>query len=100
MACQTARNWVAALVGLFLALWYPLLSFVGFFSSEQPFAGAIALSALLLVRQVESGKGAVLLGVVFALVIFGGAPEAMLAKSRRVSSLSDGMIRSPRDLLK
>ncbi|HEY8088527.1 MAG TPA: hypothetical protein VIF09_11795 [Polyangiaceae bacterium] len=54
---------VAVPVGLFVGLWYPLLAFSGFFSSEQPYAGALALSAWLLVRQVETGKGAVLLGL-------------------------------------
>jgi hypothetical protein len=54
-------------LGLLAAAWYPVLAFAGFFSSEQPYAGAIALSAWLLVRQVESGKGAVALGVVSAV---------------------------------
>jgi hypothetical protein len=54
---------VAVAMGLFMALWYPLLAFCGFFSSEQPYAGALALSVWLLVRQVESGKGAVSLGL-------------------------------------
>jgi len=54
---------VAVPAGLAMALWYPLLAFSGFFSSEQPYAGALALSAWLLVRQVESGKSTVGLGV-------------------------------------
>lgn len=54
---------VAVAVGLFMALWYPLLAFCGFFSSEQPYAGALALSIWLLVRQIESGKGAISLGL-------------------------------------
>ena len=54
-------------VGLFMALWYPVLAFAGFFSSEQPFAGAIAVSAWLLVRQVDTGKGAVSLGIASAV---------------------------------
>ncbi len=54
---------VAIAVGVFVALWYPLLAFCGFFSSEQPYAGALALSTLLLVRLVERGKGAVATGV-------------------------------------
>jgi hypothetical protein len=45
----------AGAVGLFVAIWYPLLAFAGFFSSEQPYAGAIALSAWLLVKLVERG---------------------------------------------
>ncbi len=54
---------LAVLVGLVSALWYPALSFSGFFSSEQPYAGAIALTTWLLVRQIESGKNPVALGV-------------------------------------
>jgi hypothetical protein len=54
---------IAVLVGLFMALWYPVLAFCGFFSSEQPFAGALAVSAWLLVRQVDTGKGAISLGI-------------------------------------
>jgi hypothetical protein len=54
-------------MGLLVALWYPLVAFAGFFSSEQPYAGAIALSAWLLVRQVEQGKGALALGATTAI---------------------------------
>ena len=57
------RLGVAVGVGLFVAAWYPLLAFSEFFSSEQPYAGALALSAWLLVRQVETGKSAIALGV-------------------------------------
>jgi hypothetical protein len=53
------RLGVAVAFGLAMALWYPLLAFSGFFSSEQPYAGAIALSAWLLVRQIERGEVAV-----------------------------------------
>jgi hypothetical protein len=58
---------VAAAMGLLVAFWYPLVAFAGFFSSEQPYAGAIALSAWLLVRHLEQGKGAVALGVTTAI---------------------------------
>ncbi len=61
------RVWIGAVVGLVVALWYPLLAFAGFFSSEQPYAGALALSAWLLVRLVERGKGAVATGVTSAI---------------------------------
>ncbi len=54
---------VAIAAGLFVALWYPLLAFCGFFSSEQPYAGAIAVSAWLLVRLVKSARGSVGVGV-------------------------------------
>jgi len=58
---------IPVLVGLFMAVWYPVLAFAGFFSSEQPFAGAIAVSAWLLVRQVDTGKSAVSLGIASAV---------------------------------
>lgn len=61
------RPWMATAVGVFMAFWYPLLAFCGFFSSEQPYAGAIALSAWLLVRHVESGKSAIALGAASAV---------------------------------
>ncbi len=54
---------VAVVVGLVVALWYPLLAFSSFFSSEQPYAGALALSSWLLVRLVERGKSAIALGL-------------------------------------
>jgi hypothetical protein len=54
---------VAVFVGLVSALWYPAICFAGFFSSEQPYAGAIAVATWLLVRQIESGKNPVSLGV-------------------------------------
>jgi hypothetical protein len=54
---------VAVTLGVVAAFWYPVLCFSGFFSSEQPFAGSIALSAWLLVRQVESGKSTIALGL-------------------------------------
>jgi hypothetical protein len=57
------RLWIAVPIGLFMGLWYPLLAFCGFFSSEQPYAGALALSVWLLVRQIESGKSTVALGL-------------------------------------
>jgi hypothetical protein len=58
---------IPVILGLFMALWYPVLAFAGFFSSEQPFAGAIAVSGWLLVRQVDTGKGVVSLGVASAV---------------------------------
>jgi hypothetical protein len=78
---------VALVVGVVAALWYPLLAFSGYFSSEQPYAGALALSTWLLVRLVEQGKGAVATGAasgiaylvrpqivltLFALAVVGG----------------------------
>jgi hypothetical protein len=61
------RVWIAAVVGVVVALWYPLLAFAGFFSSEQPYAGALALSTWLLVRLVDRGRGAVALGLASAV---------------------------------
>jgi hypothetical protein len=57
------RLWVATLVGLVAAFWYPVVCFAGYFSSEQPYAGAIALSAWLLVRHLQTGKNAIALGL-------------------------------------
>jgi hypothetical protein len=68
---------VATAVGLCMALWYPLLAFCGFFSSEQPYAGALALSAWLLVRLVESGKSAVTAGIA-ASVAYLVRPQVVL----------------------
>ena len=58
---------VALVVGLAAALWYPAVAFSGFFSSEQPYAGAIAVSTWLLVRQIERGKNPVSLGVALSI---------------------------------
>jgi hypothetical protein len=58
---------VGVAMGVVAALWYPTLCFSGFFSSEQPYTGLIALSAWLLVRQVESGKSTIALGLVSSL---------------------------------
>jgi hypothetical protein len=93
---------IAVVVGLFMALWYPVLAFCGFFSSEQPFAGAIAVSAWLLVRQVDAGKGAISLGVasavaylirpqiiltLFALTVLGGVAVFREPLERRLAFL-------------
>jgi hypothetical protein len=58
---------VAAVVGLVVATWEPLLSFSGYFSSEQPDAGLLALSAWLLARQIEGKRSGVALGVTTGL---------------------------------
>jgi hypothetical protein len=58
---------VAICFGLITASWYPLLAFSAYFSSEQLFAGLVALSAWLLVRHIETGKGAIVLGVASSL---------------------------------
>ena len=58
---------VAVAIGVLVAVWEPLLSFTGYFSSEQPDAGLLALSAWLLVRQIEGKRSGVALGVVTAL---------------------------------
>lgn len=43
-----------AIVGGVLALWYPLISFGGYFSSEQPYTFFLALSLWLTVRLVQT----------------------------------------------
>ena len=50
---------VAVALGVVVAVWDPLLSFTGFFSSEQPDAGLLAVSTWLLVRVIEGRRGAV-----------------------------------------
>jgi len=58
---------VAVALGVLVAVWEPLLSFTGYFSSEQPDAGLLALSAWLLVRQIEGKRSGVALGAATAL---------------------------------
>jgi hypothetical protein len=61
------RLWIAVVLGVAVALWHPLITFSGYFLSEQLYAGLLALSAWLLVRQVETGRSAIMLGVTTAL---------------------------------
>jgi hypothetical protein len=58
---------VAVALGVVVAVWDPLLSFTGFFSSEQPDAGLLAVSTWLLVRVIEERRGAIALGITAAL---------------------------------
>ncbi len=58
---------VAVAVGVVVAVWEPLLSFTAYFSSEQPYAGLVALSAWLLVRQIEGKRTGLALGAATAL---------------------------------
>jgi hypothetical protein len=58
---------VVIAVGVIGAVWEPLLSFTGYFSSEQPDAGLLALSAWLLVRQIEGKRTGLALGASTAL---------------------------------
>jgi len=55
---------VAIPVGLCMAIWQPQVVYSGFFSSEQFACGLFAVGALLLVRHVETGRGAILTGLV------------------------------------
>ncbi|MDP2304968.1 MAG: glycosyltransferase family 39 protein [Pseudomonadota bacterium] len=57
----------AAIVGLVVALWYPLVSYGGYFSSEVPYTLALATSVWAWVRYVQTGRGAGLAGVVTGL---------------------------------
>jgi hypothetical protein len=61
------RPWIAIVFGVVVAVWQPLLAFSGYFSSEQFDAALLALSAWLLVRQVESGRSTLALGASTAL---------------------------------
>jgi len=58
---------VAVALGVVVAVWEPLLSFTGYFSSEQPDAGLLALSAWLLVRQIEGKRTGLALGAATGL---------------------------------
>ncbi len=58
---------VAVALGVLVAVWEPLLSFTGYFSSEQPDAGLLALSAWLLVRQIEGKRTGLALGAATGL---------------------------------
>jgi hypothetical protein len=58
---------VAVVVGVAVAVWGPLLAFTSYFSSEQPDAALVALSAWLTVRLVEGKRAAIGLGLVTAL---------------------------------
>lgn len=57
-----AGRWATA-VGLLVALWYPLVTYGGFFSSELPFAAALTASAWLWVRAWRRGGSGWLAGV-------------------------------------
>ncbi len=48
---------VAALTGVLVALWYPQVAFAGFFLSEHWFSAAIALQAVLTVRDRRGPLG-------------------------------------------
>lgn len=49
-------RWVAPVVGLFLIVYYPLISIGGYILSELPFSFCLTMSLLLLIRVVEEGK--------------------------------------------
>ena len=55
------------IVGTITCLWYPQITFSGFFSSETPFVFFICLSLWLLIRFAQTGKGVVLVGLVTAI---------------------------------
>ncbi len=61
------RAWIAIAFGVVVAIWQPLLAFSGYFSSEQFDAALLAVSAWLLVCQLESGRATIALGVSTAL---------------------------------
>ncbi|MEM6927028.1 MAG: hypothetical protein AAF602_08880 [Myxococcota bacterium] len=72
MAMLTARRVFVSPVGFVLsglatALWYPQLVYVGFFTSEVPFACAVTASLWLGTRFLQTGRGAVLTGLVHAI---------------------------------
>jgi len=66
--------WVA---GLAVAVWHPLVVFVGFYSSEVCYTAALLGGTLLLVRLGETGKGAWAAGVTLAIA-FAVRPQILL----------------------
>jgi hypothetical protein len=58
---------VALLVGVIVALWYPQVAFAGFFLSEMWFSAAIALHAVLTVREWRRPYGRLAVGLVSAI---------------------------------
>jgi hypothetical protein len=59
--------WMATAVGFATAIWQPLFVYVGYYSSETPFAFLVALSLWLWTRWVQTGKGALAAGIATAL---------------------------------
>ncbi len=55
------------LTGLVVSLWYPQLVYVGFFTSEVPFACAVTASLWLGTRFLQTGRGALVTGLVHAV---------------------------------
>ncbi|MES2638820.1 MAG: hypothetical protein V4850_05040 [Myxococcota bacterium] len=68
----------AAVVGGLVAIWHPLVTFGGYFSSELPFAVALLASVLGWVRWLQTGRGAVVPGVAMGLAYL-IRPTALLA---------------------
>ncbi|MFO8071547.1 MAG: hypothetical protein R6V85_06690 [Polyangia bacterium] len=48
----------AVIVGAAAALWYPQITYSGYFTSEAPFSCAVALSLWLWIRYAQTGRGA------------------------------------------
>jgi hypothetical protein len=58
--------WGPPVVGALLALWHPLISFTGYFTSETPFAFFLALGFWLCLRYATTGRSAWLAGSALA----------------------------------
>jgi hypothetical protein len=54
-------------LGILVTLWYPLVSYCGYFSSENNYGFFLLLSLYLSGRFVDTGKGALLLGMAMAV---------------------------------
>jgi hypothetical protein len=85
---------VARVAGMFIAIYYPLLSYTGYFLSEIPFALFLSLSVWLSLRMVDHGRvrDAVWLGIAVAIgaavrpqLLVGFAMAALLVLWRRKS---------------
>ncbi|HUT78863.1 MAG TPA: hypothetical protein VM285_14295 [Polyangia bacterium] len=58
--------WGPIATGVLVAVWHPLVSYAGFFSSETPYACMVSLSFWLWLRYAQTGKGALGAGLATA----------------------------------
>jgi hypothetical protein len=66
-----------AVVAVLSCVWYPIISYCGFFSSEVPYSFLLYLALLCSFRYVKTGRGATLTGVVHGMA-FTVRPQMIL----------------------
>ncbi|MHC5115875.1 MAG: DUF4350 domain-containing protein, partial [Planctomycetota bacterium] len=59
--------WGGYLTGILAAVWYPIVCYTGYFSTELPYCFFMSLSILLTLWFVRSGRGAFLTGIIYAI---------------------------------